>query len=185
MKNIINRYKDSSLLHQWAMNALVVFSLGFLIDYSILGISNGFDKTITQITADVSATILTWITNAEVSAYVERIGIQVCTEGNHCVYIGDACNGRNLYIIYIGLLISIPYGTVWNKSVFIIGGSILIFISNIIRIIALVLIIDVSFDMFGLLHHYIFQLLMYLLLFGLWNYYFKKTKIETKESGGI
>lgn len=180
MKHLINRYKDSSLLQQWAMNALVVFSLGFLIDYSILGVSNAFDKSITEITADLCGVILTWVTNAEVSAYVERIGIQVCTVGNHCVYIGDACNGRNLYIIYIGLLVSIPYGTIWNKVVYVIVGSILIFISNIIRIILLVLIVDLSVDIFGLLHHYIFQLLMYLLLFGMWNSYFKKTKIETK-----
>lgn len=179
MKDFIKTYRDASLIQQWAMNALVVFSIGFLLDYSILGISNGFDKSITQITADASGPILTWITNSEVSAYVERIGIQVCTEGNHCVYIGDACNGRNLYIIYVGLLISIPYGTVWNKIVFAIAGSLLIFISNIIRIIVLVLVIDMSFDIFSLLHHYVFQLLMYLLLFSLWNLYFKKTKVET------
>lgn len=151
----------------------MIFTIGFLLDYSILHSYKFLDKSFTKITADCSKYLLTWITGAEVGAYVERIGIQICTRGDHCIYIGDACNGRNLYLIYIGLIASIPYGNWKFKTAFSLIGSLIIFLSNITRIVMLVLFIDVSYTLFSILHHYIFQILIYAIMFALWNYYFK------------
>jgi len=176
LTSLINRYKERNLIERWFMNAFVIFTLGFLIDYSILNATPWVDKKFTEITAQVSQWLISVTTNADVGMYVERIGIQICTKGNHCIYIGDACNGRNLYLVYVGLLVSIPYGDWKNKTIFSLIGIGLIFLANILRIIFLVALIDVSFDLFSVFHHYIFQLLLYLLMFGLWNQYLKKYK---------
>ena len=182
MRKLLQRYQEGKVIEKWLLNAFVIFTLGFLIDYSILHSYEYLDKSFTKITADASKHLLVWITGADVGAYVESIGIQICTKGDHCVYVGDACNGRNLYLIYIGLLISIPYGNWKNKVLFSIVGSLLIFTANITRIILLVLFIDISVDIFSLLHHYVFQILLYLLMFGLWNVFFNRYKTVSHET---
>lgn len=89
--------------------------------------------------------------------------------------IWDACNGIDLMIIYLGIIILLPY-PIKRKIFFSVGGVIVIILANILRISLLYLIYIYYRTAFEFSHHYLFSILMYLLIFYGWLLYIKTTK---------
>jgi exosortase/archaeosortase family protein len=84
------------------------------------------------------------------------------------VGIADACNALELYVLYIGFLLCFPISSVKRLLIFIVSGSVIIYVANILRLAALgyfgqkynVKFVDIA-------HHYIFKILVYAIIFGL------------------
>lgn len=88
------------------------------------------------------------------------------------IHIADACNGLNMYALFIGFLLAYPALTKLKVSFGFLGLVTLIAV-NIARCagLAVLQIHHPSFTVFA--HHYIFNVLTYTTVFGLW-YWFTK-----------
>ena len=89
--------------------------------------------------------------------------------------IFDDCNGLDLFIIYIAFIVLLPYPAK-RKLMFSIGGLIAIFIGNIIRCVSLYWVYVHFRGMFDFNHHYVFTIIMYLIIFYGWVLYTKTPK---------
>jgi len=97
--------------------------------------------------------------------------------GKWVFFIADDCNGLSLIVIYIGFIVLMPY-PIKRKIIFSIGGIIVLTVANIIRCVLLYWIYRTHPAMFDFNHHYIFSILMYLLIFYGWVLFTKKGKIN-------
>jgi exosortase/archaeosortase family protein len=98
-------------------------------------------------------------------------GWSVYENGESKVFIGDACNARNIFFLYIGFLVSIPMGTSKRKIQYLVIGLLLIFLFNVIRVFLLFLLAANMPAIFEFTHKYLFQISIYVLLFYLWHRY--------------
>lgn len=98
-------------------------------------------------------------------------------DGRSILGIADACNALELYILYVGFLIAFP-GTCKRKVFFSITGLITIYISNIVRLVALSAMNMHRINAMDMAHHYIFKLIVYTIIFGLWMAYAGKKADE-------
>jgi exosortase/archaeosortase family protein len=98
----------------------------------------------------------------EIEAYHER-----------ALSIADVCNGLELIVLYVGFILCFPAG-VYRKALFILSGSVLIYIVNVARCAALVLIYMHSPALLDFSHHYLFTFLVYSFVFFLWYIFTNK-----------
>jgi len=91
--------------------------------------------------------------------------------------IYDVCNGIDLMFIYIGIIVLLP-STVKRKLLFSLAGIVAIIIANIIRVYALYFIYFNYRPAFEISHHYIFTLLIYVLIFYGWLLFVKNKQYE-------
>lgn len=96
----------------------------------------------------------------------------VLKEGKPVLVIFDDCNGFDLYIIYLAFIMLLPYPAK-RKIIFSFGGVVAIFIGNIIRCISLYGLYNHYRSYFDFNHHYVFTIIMYLIIFYGWVLYTK------------
>ena len=98
-------------------------------------------------------------------------------QNNKMVFSIDySCLGINLMFTYVSIIVLLPYPAM-RKIIFSIGGIIAIIIANIIRITALYFIFIYHKTSFDFNHHYLFTLLIDILIFYGWLLFIKKKKI--------
>jgi exosortase/archaeosortase family protein len=104
-----------------------------------------------------------------------RIEYMVEVDANHerSLSIADVCNGLELIILYLGFIICLPSETS-RKIKFSLAGVILIYIVNVLRCTALILIYLHYPAYLDFSHHYLFKFLIYALIFLLWYGYTQK-----------
>ena len=95
--------------------------------------------------------------------------------GRTILMIFDDCNGLDLFIIYLAFIVLLPYPAK-RKIIFSIGGLIAIFIGNIIRCVSLYWVYVHFRGMFDFNHHYVFTIIMYLIIFYGWVLFTKTPK---------
>jgi exosortase family protein XrtF len=91
-------------------------------------------------------------------------------DGKHLLNIADDCNGLELFILYIGFILSMP-ATIKRKVVYLIGGVFIIHIVNLLRCVGLSALLMHWDRYFDLAHHYIFKIMVYSTIFVLWVRY--------------
>jgi exosortase family protein XrtF len=89
------------------------------------------------------------------------------------VSIEDGCNGLELIVLYIGFIVCMP-ATNKRKINFIITGTLLIYIVNVIRCAGVAYIILYYPKYADFAHHYVFTFIVYGLIIGLWLSFSKK-----------
>lgn len=104
-------------------------------------------------------------------------GEHIFKDGQRVIGIGDPCNALELYILFMGFIFAFP-GSRMRKLFFIITGLLAIYISNIIRLYALSFMNMHRVNGVGMAHHYIFKLIVYAIIFGLWMAYAGKIQYE-------
>ena len=96
--------------------------------------------------------------------------------------IGDACDGVNLIALFIGFIIAFP-GSIKNKIIFCIGGSIAIHLLNVLRIASLSVIQLYHPDWMEFHHAYTFTFTIYAFIFGMWMLWVNKfSKIRKSDT---
>jgi exosortase/archaeosortase family protein len=171
--------------------AIVFYSLWLGAYYKWGKDRGGFDDQMTVITANTSVFILQqldyradgrWVdtndrrTNASNRAYqqIEEAKMYyISINQQDAIAIGNRCNGLFTIMIYIGFIIAYP-GRWGSKAVFIVIGSISIFVSNIIRMIALTYNaiyhpISLEFN-----HSYTYTFVVYSVVFVFWIWWVNK-----------
>lgn len=113
----------------------------------------------------LAPTSFSWIKNIYNSPTLNGIILN-----NHPVLlVEDTCNGLELMLIYIGIILMIPNYSSLRKSIFIVGGTFILFVANIFRCTALLWLQLYHKTYFEFNHHYVFTLFIYLIIFGLWS----------------
>ena len=101
-------------------------------------------------------------------------------DGRKIVGVADGCNALELYILYLGFLFSFPIAIKKYKRIifFSIAGIVIIYLANIIRLAALAEMNMRRMDAVDMAHHYVFKMIVYVLIFGLWVLYIKKSPLN-------
>ncbi len=90
------------------------------------------------------------------------------------VWIGDPCNGIQLFALFSGFILAFP-GKRMRKLWFIPGGIVCIHLLNVFRICGLILIQKYAPASLNFNHTYTFTFLMYAFIFGAWMLWVKWT----------
>lgn len=154
--------KLKSPLSRFVIKSIVFFLVWYII-YELWLLPDGsIDEFISLNVIGISKGVLELFT-FEIFSYSRVIGIF----GNPGVEIVDGCNGIAPMGLFIGFIVAYP-GEIWKKASFTILGILLIYISNIIRIIALVITQETNPGVFNFFHDYTTTAIFYFIIFGLW-----------------
>ncbi len=86
------------------------------------------------------------------------------------IVIADGCNGLELIALYAGFLFCIP-AAIGKMTAYTILGIAMIGICNILRCAGLAWMNFHHYTLTGLAHHYVFKVVIYGLIFGVWIFY--------------
>lgn len=109
---------------------------------------------------------------------VEKVGAGIAIEGVRSVNIAHQCNGLELIVLYIGFIFCVP-SNVKKMTSYIVIGTIVIYILNIIRAALLAAMYYNDHSMKEFAHHYVFKIIIYAVVFLGWVLYMKKPKRES------
>ncbi|SDB64904.1 exosortase/archaeosortase family protein [Flavobacteriaceae bacterium MAR_2010_188] len=132
-----------------------------------------------------------FLTNLVISGTVTGLNVLGLESTNivNIVYIGNIaavrvenqCNGLELLALFVGFLICFP-GKSLPKLIVSIIGSILLFITNIIREILLSLNYVYFESSFNINHKYTYTIVVYFIVFLIWKYWIKNFSIVSKNA---
>ena len=91
----------------------------------------------------------------------------VIIDGSHGIWIGDPCNGLELFALFTGFIIAFP-GLLKKKLIFVPIGLVAIHLMNLVRVISLAILALKAPDTFQFNHTYTFTMLVYGFVFLLW-----------------
>lgn len=153
----------------------LLFSLWFVVYGVLLKPSRRIDRPVTHFLTVACVNSINFLTPA-VALTWEPDRVKDCThlmrDGKSIFRIFDVCNGIDLMFIYAGIIILLP-GTLRRKLSFISAGIGVIILANIVRITALYYIYFHLRSVFDFSHHYLFTLLMYILIVYGWILFIK------------
>jgi exosortase family protein XrtF len=111
---------------------------------------------------------------------------KILLDGQPLVLIAHACNGLTLLVLFIGFILIYP-GDWKVKTLYILLGSILIYLINVIRILILLLNMIYFQGSFDFNHKYTYTIAVYVCVFVLWmlwaNRFSKKTLYAYRVNG--
>ena len=107
--------------------------------------------------------------NYDTFSYADAVGI----DGSHGVLIGVPCNGFDLFALFAGFVIAFP-GKIKNKLAYIPIGILIIHFLNIIRLVALAIVVVYYPDSLQFNHKYTFTIIVYFCIFLMWILWVKK-----------
>jgi exosortase/archaeosortase family protein len=93
--------------------------------------------------------------------------------GFSAVAVGAPCNGFLLYVLHFCFSVAVPGATI-NKFWYIPLGFAAVYLANVVRVALLALNVIYFPDSFEFNHHYLFTTLVYLLVFGIWVWWFNR-----------
>lgn len=171
---MFRKYWDDPV-YRFLLKAVFLYVVWYLLYQEWLHPSGAFDLAVIRNLEYFAAIILKasgfeLISESEISE-VRTIGI----DGTHGLWIGDPCNGLTLFALFIGFVLAYPGP--WKKKLWFIPlGMITIHALNVLRIVALALIIHFfpDPDVLDFNHTYTFTILVYGYVFWLWYYWASK-----------
>jgi len=112
------------------------------------------------------ATPVIAVTRMEGEYQVAKVS-KIDKNGKHLLNIADDCNGLELFILYIGFILSMP-ATFKRKALYFFGGVLIIHLVNLLRCVGLSALLMHWDRYFDLAHHYTFKIMVYSTIFVLW-----------------
>lgn len=171
---------DKKAIIQFFIRLSVLFTVWFFVYGLFLGPARVIDKPVTNIITITVVKCVNFLSPSTPSVSWAKddtiAGRNFLTVNNKEVFgIWDVCNGVDLMFIYISIIVLLPY-SIKRKIIFSIGGIIAIILGNIIRVCSLYFIYVYQKSAFDFSHHYLFTILMYVLIFYGWLLFIKKKK---------
>jgi len=99
----------------------------------------------------------------------------ILKDNRKIIGIADGCNGLELYILYISFLFCFS-SSVIKILTYILAGSAIVYVANILRCYFIALMNMERFNLIEVAHHYVFKIIMYAVIFGLWVLFLKTKK---------
>lgn len=160
--------KPDKALVLYFLKAIGLYLLWYIIYDLWLKPEGSVDQWLTEITAYSAYRIVNWM------GYDTCIeGTQVCVNVVSTVTVGNGCNGLEVFAIFAGFIILFP-GKLINKIIYIVGGILFIFLSNLMRVSMLAIDHYKNLDLFSFNHKYTYVFVVYTLVLGLWIIWIKK-----------
>ncbi len=157
----------------------IVFTLWHLAYAFLLSPQRIIDKPINNLLtlSVVNCINLISTKNPDISwaPYKNRNGTQLIKNKQPVFGIADNCNGVNLMFTYVSVIFLLPY-PLKRKLIFSFGGLAVIVAANILRILALYYIYVYHNAIFDFSHHYLFTILLDILIFCGWLLFIQKKK---------
>ena len=157
----------------------ILFTAWFITYNAIIGPSKVIDRPLTNFISSCVVDFVNLIVEKEDHiTWSEKpvIHENYLLKNNKVVLrIAYSCDGIDLMFTYISIILLLP-GNFKRKTVFTTVGVILIVFANIARITALYFIFTHYKSAFDLSHHYIFTILMDILIFWGWLLFINKKK---------
>lgn len=135
------------------------------------------DKALTDVTTNVSAAVLGWFYPNVSVIYSDKLAKRqdmITRDGKKIIAVGDACNALEIYVLYVAFLFCFP-AKLKKRLLFMLIGLPYIFCINIARVVAITYLNMYHRGWVDISHHYIFTILVYLLVFYLWMLFTRKT----------
>jgi exosortase/archaeosortase family protein len=178
-------YKKRAMLY-FFLKLLALVSAWFVFYALILRPGRIIDRPLTNFITNAATFVINIVSpnTAPLSWYEEPVHRDrniIIKDGEKVLGIHDACNGIDLMFIYIGIIVLLPY-SIKRKIFFSIGGIVVIILANIIRVCSLYYIYRYHTAAFDFSHHYVFTILMYVLIFYGWVLFIKKDKPNEQSS---
>ncbi len=158
--------------------AVLIFIAWQLLYYLVLFPTGFPDKQLTDVTAKSTAFLYQQLVNKNTTIdFKNRAdGVTIVYLNNKpSVGIADGCNALGLYVLYVSILFCF-YAPLKRKIIFSILGCIAIFILNNLRCFLLAWVYFHKMQYFNFAHHYLFAIIIYALIFGMWALYIKRLK---------
>jgi exosortase/archaeosortase family protein len=136
------------------------------------------DPQLTSFTGETIIRILHFLySNQHPGIIYTDLGAKISLNDREVLYLGDACNGLDLYVLFTGFIMCVPMD-VKKMTRYVVVGILCIFVLNIVRCLALIYLYDHQSSYTDIAHHYIFQLIVYAAIFMVWERYFRSVKIS-------
>ena len=166
MKDLLANLKQNKKAILFVVSMLGIYlALQFLYDY-VISPKTEVDSKLIGLIISQSESILQ-VLGFELLApnpiYTAHMGIKD-TVG---VVIGNPCDGLSLFILFTSFLVVFS-GKWWFKIIYILLGIGLIHILNVLRVVALALIVKYSPESLDFHHSYTFTLFIYSIIFLVW-----------------
>ncbi len=174
IKDIFN--KIPSIVRLFLIKAVIIFIIWQLLYHLILNPIRFPDKIVTNITCYSTAKVLSLYYKDAYCAYSQNKSI-IMINGKKALGIADPCNALEIFVLYIAFLFCYP-GNLKTRITYSIVGILLIYFANILRCCALTLLNLYNKGWMDISHHYLFTIVLYLLVFSLWVRYCKKSTIN-------
>ncbi len=163
------------------VSATILYLVWYLLYEFIVKPSTLIDeKLISLIIAN--AALLLKLMGFTVYQSIEASNMQLIgVDGAHPVWIGSPCNALTLFMFFALFVIAFP-GSVKKKFWFIPLGITIIHITNVLRVVALVMINYYAPQYLTFNHTYTFTILVYGIIFCLWMWWVNTSLKEIKAS---
>lgn len=173
-----NKGDLSSLLKRVALRAVILFVVWKVIFHGLIVpsefINRGLTKSVIWGTELIIASL-----GYEVGANFENfekwkevLGV-IYIDGMQSVLVADACNGLELFALYVGFFICFP-GPFKYKFFYSISGIPILYLVNVIREAALALNYHHFRFSFEFNHHYTYAFVVYLITFLMWRHWLNR-----------
>lgn len=97
------------------------------------------------------------------------IGVQ----GGSFLWIGDRCDGLSVMVVFALFILAFP-GPWKHKSWFILLGTAVIHAINVLRVVALCIVVTIDYELLNFQHDYTFQVVVYGVVLLLWYLWVKR-----------
>ena len=174
MRSILKYLKNP--LYQFLLTASALFILWYIL-YELWLHPHGYiDIWVIKKTLGTALVILKWFGYKTFSGSYRLMGI----DGTGGLWMGDNCDSTELMALFTGFILAFP-GSWIKKTWFIPLGVIIIFFSNVLRMVALSIIQKTSSQKWlDFNHTYTFTVIVYGIIFLLWLWWVKKIADPSK-----
>ncbi|RYD56512.1 MAG: hypothetical protein EOP56_12520 [Sphingobacteriales bacterium] len=166
---LTNTYnKLPSGLKSFLIKAVLLFVGWRLAYYFVLEPRDIPDKQLIDWVIDGTFQTLTFV--------YDQLAIQgdtIWVNGQPTLTVAKACNGLELIVLYLGFLFCLPTNAK-RLVAFAVVGPLIIYGLNVLRCSALAVMFYNNHYLADFAHHYVFKLVIYAVVFGLWIWYSKK-----------
>lgn len=154
--------------------------LTFLYQFFLNGFEKGKVDAITRMVAINTQEVISWVNRS--SYILESDNTPVFTvffQNQGVAKIVEGCNGISIIILFVSFIVAFS-GSLKNTLFFIFGGSLIIYILNVLRIAVLTVLLYYFPSQSHLLHGVLFPLMIYGLVFVLWVIWVNKFSMYAK-----
>ena len=170
----VQKFDKKSVLKGFAIKAIITFITWLILYYGFIIPDGRLNRFLTN-TVISGTTFGLSILGYETSGKDDMVYI----DNQPVVLVADACNGLELFALYVGFLLCFP-GKWKYKLLFIPIGIVLIYIINVIREIILALNYKFFQETFDFNHKYTYVFVVYLFVFAIWRYWLNRYSILAK-----
>ena len=163
---------------------LLIWSLVFFV-LLLLWNSTGlfFEDGLTELVAGLAFEVIRNFQKENVCLYSDwleingdRCNIWSIWSNKYGIRIGAGCNGLAILLLYFWFILIQGGYSVWRKLKYVVIGFAVLTLSNSLRLVALFYLSVIPTFWFEIVHKWVFQGIMYILMFGLWFLFLKEKK---------